>query len=323
MFRWYQGAEKCLAYLKYVASELGPAARYEAILKSEWFKRGWTLQELLAPEELVFISSDWSEVLGSRFYFSEVIFRATGIQNDDFWELRGGGVSVARRISWASRRTCTREEDETYCLMGLLGVNMPLLYGEGKNAFKRLQQELLKGSDDESIFAWWVSRRTRDHAGLLASSPHDFRYSSWVHPFPIDREARPYSMTNKGLQLDVSLLDISELVITEHFHVGYDGTIVTRKLVEASSLGPKGQMCAIKLNCFLKRSPLKDTINRNSVDTRPNPIIIILNRVTDSSNTYPLLRLKGIQQVWSIFLGTGPLESLPSNLSNPNPSRFR
>ena len=262
--------------------------------------------------ELVFISSDWSEVLDSRFYFSDVIFRATGIQNDGFWELRRGGVSVARRMSWASRRTCTREEDEAYCLMGLLRVNMPLLYGEGKNAFKRLQQELLKDSDDESIFARWVSRenQTGAHPGLLASSPHDFRYSSWVHPFPIDRNARPYSITNKGLQLEVSLLEISGLVITKHYHVGADGTIVTRERLEASSLGPKGQICAVKLNCFLKRSPLKDNIDRSSLDTRPSPIILILDRVTDSSNTYLRRRVHEIEMRHSPSKETSSLQTI-------------
>jgi hypothetical protein len=61
-------------------------------------------------------------------------------------------VNVAVRVSWASRRYTTRTEDIAYCLMGLLDVHMPLLHGEGKNAFLRLQLEILEVSDDEAIF---------------------------------------------------------------------------------------------------------------------------------------------------------------------------
>jgi hypothetical protein len=56
-------------------------------------------------------------------------------------------------MSWASRRQTTRIEDQEYCLMGLFGINMPLLYGEGPNAFLRLQLEILNKTDDHSIFA--------------------------------------------------------------------------------------------------------------------------------------------------------------------------
>jgi len=58
---------------------------------------------------------------------------------------------------WASKRETTRKEDEAYCLLGLFGVNMPLLYGEGSKAFFRLQQEIIKTADDQSILAWYVS----------------------------------------------------------------------------------------------------------------------------------------------------------------------
>ena len=63
-------------------------------------------------------------------------------------------ASVAQKMSWASRRTTTRLEDVAYSLMGIFDVNMPLLYGEGQKAFMRLQHEIVRVSDDESIFAW-------------------------------------------------------------------------------------------------------------------------------------------------------------------------
>lgn len=78
-------------------------------------------------------------------------------------------------MAWASRRETTRVEDEAYSLMGIFGVNMPLLYGEGRNAFQRLQLEILKSTDDDSISCW---RDERERGDLLACSPKAFELSS-------------------------------------------------------------------------------------------------------------------------------------------------
>jgi len=59
-------------------------------------------------------------------------------------------------MSWAAFRETSRIEDIAYCLLGIFDVNMPLLYGEGKKAFIRLQQEIMKGTHDFSLFAWFV-----------------------------------------------------------------------------------------------------------------------------------------------------------------------
>lgn len=90
-------------------------------------------------------------------------------------------------MSWASGRVTTRVEDQAYCLMGLFDVNMPLLYGEGKKAFARLQLEIIKSSDDESIFV----HRTRLET---SSKPQDL-FSGCQFP---------YAMTNKGLHICIS-----------------------------------------------------------------------------------------------------------------------
>ena len=106
-------------------------------------------------------------------------------------------IGVAARMSWAAQRENTRPEDEAYCLMGLFGIYMSTLYGEGHNAFRRLQEEIMKQSVDTSIFAWggysdergqdghFAIRRHNeisrcgcyalDDASLLAASPADFR----------------------------------------------------------------------------------------------------------------------------------------------------
>lgn len=118
-------------------------------------------------------------------------------------------------MSWLALRQTSRIEDIAYCVLGIFDVNMPLLYGEGKKAFMRLQLEIIKKSDDESIFAWTPRHRYGCHysldlseerkpcMGMLALWPEDFSDSSdiWIDPLGKRCEERlPYSMTNKGLQ---------------------------------------------------------------------------------------------------------------------------
>ena len=111
-------------------------------------------------------------------------------------------ASVAIRMSWASRRKTTRIEDQAYCLLGLFEVNMPLLYGEGKDAFFRFQLEILRNSDDESMFAWRADRQLH---GLLAESARDFATASNIQKLELAPEQRlPWAWTNKGLELRIA-----------------------------------------------------------------------------------------------------------------------
>ena len=205
MFCWYREAEVCYAYLDDVDIKTDITYLQLVIEKSRWFTRGWTLQELVAPSDVVFYGSDWAEI-GTKTDLAEIISKITGVgvavllkgkmnNFDDY--------TVAKRMSWASGRGTTRVEDEAYCLMGLFGVNMPLLYGENKKAFFRLQEEIMKRSDDHSLFAWNASKLVK--TGLLASSPDDFSASGEVDHIPI-KDGNPYSITNKGVQITLPLL---------------------------------------------------------------------------------------------------------------------
>ena len=60
MYKWYANAEVCLAYLADVE-----ARDLNSFKQSEWFLRGWTLQELLAPRTVVFLARDWT-ILGHK-----------------------------------------------------------------------------------------------------------------------------------------------------------------------------------------------------------------------------------------------------------------
>ncbi|KAJ4376214.1 hypothetical protein N0V83_001496 [Neocucurbitaria cava] len=183
MFRWYRDAEICIVYLEDIekphcnaytsASDVARAA-FE---KCRWAKRGWTLQELVAPAICRFYFEDWT-LMGEKTEFQDELSDATGIPIHvlEDWETVSE-MSVAERMSWAAYRETTRIEDMAYSLLGLFDIHMPLLYGEGEKAFIRLQEEILKTTDDYSLFAWSaVTSNKSTYRGLLARTPLEFRH---------------------------------------------------------------------------------------------------------------------------------------------------
>jgi len=174
MYRWYSMAKVCIAYLQDVTSSA-------QIKESEWFNRGWTLQELIAPKTVHFYDRSWNH-LGDKTSLSNVLVDRTGIPTDVLKNTKlPQAYSIAQRMSWAAKRTTTRLEDRAYSLMGLFDVNMPMIYGERERAFIRLQEQIISKSADESIFVWDLDlledlTREAKHVscGLLATSPACF-----------------------------------------------------------------------------------------------------------------------------------------------------
>jgi hypothetical protein len=206
MFQWYKDAQVCYAYLIDVpVKEEDHEREGSAFRKSKWFTRGWTLQELLAPQTVIFFNYAWNEI-GTKSSLDALV---TSITNIDRTFLESFDyASIAQKFSWASSRQTLRVEDTAYCLMGLFGVNMPLLYGEGNKAFIRLQLEIMKLSNDDSLFAWAHQRVRGRGIGLLARSPAAFQGSGDVLGYPW---GSPFSMTNTGLQISLMLISASEV----------------------------------------------------------------------------------------------------------------
>ncbi|KAK4207909.1 heterokaryon incompatibility protein-domain-containing protein [Rhypophila decipiens] len=226
MFAWYRQADICFAFLGDV-NDTNSAVK-ATVEGSRWFTRGWTLQELVAPRQVIFFDSQWKEI-GRRepdgevnnSAFLDMLGRATRIPSSLLCRDAAGPCSLgglyqkanekqhpmrlyhgtcqgcsrkdtlpmflrdrfsnAQKMSWAARRVTTRREDQAYCMLGLFCVNMPLLYGEGEAAFIRLQEEILRKSDDPSLLAFdhfnmgkaWYTVDT----GLLAPSALSFQDS--------------------------------------------------------------------------------------------------------------------------------------------------
>ncbi|KAK4171432.1 putative vegetative incompatibility protein HET-E-1 [Triangularia setosa] len=229
MFRWYEEAQVCYAFLE----DVSPCYRSDGksrpsnseLAGSRWFTRGWTLQELLAPPFLAFLDSSWN-IVGSRETRALAVTYATKMQQKDIQNFRT--CSVATKLSWASARQTTRLEDRAYSLMGLLGVHMPLIYGEGRNAFVRLQHELIRLFNDETVLLWTTNQATpfcndpqllvAEHLeargrypgwlvrqGLFAESVKDFSESNGLVVRQFDKIPRNFRISNAGISLDVEL----------------------------------------------------------------------------------------------------------------------
>ena len=149
MFRWYQKAAKCYVYLSDVSTrkrkESDAFTEYTwepAFRASKWFTRGWTLQELLAPTIVEFFSREGHR-LGDKGSLKRHIQEITGIP---IRAIEGAPLSqfgIDERLSWIENRQTTRAEDKAYSLLGMFGIYLPLIYGEGReHAFQRLKKEI-------------------------------------------------------------------------------------------------------------------------------------------------------------------------------------
>ena len=266
MYRWYKDAAVCYAYLADVSgscpllndepdfigdpeildSELDAGLSWlSSFTGSKWFKRGWTLQELIAPRKLSFYGKDWN-FIGSKASLVRTISKITRIDQAILEGYRSlSSISLAKRMSWASDRTTSRLEDEAYSLLGIFSVNMPMLYGEGERAFTRLQEEIIKTSTDHSVFVWESWSGCKD-TSILASSPLDFRNGYKIVHLDEAECGESYEMTNKGLRIKLPVLEhepkdprssISLAVLNCRFEDNFTGPIAIQLLSAESPLG--------------------------------------------------------------------------------------
>jgi hypothetical protein len=158
---------------------------------------------------------DWSHI-GDKTTLADLIEEITHVSKEVLLDRNKlHSACVAQKMSWASRRQTTRLEDEAYSLMGLFGIKMPTMYGEGSRAFIRLQEEVIRVSNDHTIFAW---DGTNEFSGMLATSPKQFsnsaeyramEYVDYAREFQIGRAVQQnYTLTNFGLQIQLPMFQI-------------------------------------------------------------------------------------------------------------------
>ncbi|KLO91834.1 Uncharacterized protein LW93_14728 [Fusarium fujikuroi] len=217
MFRWYRRSAVCYVYLEDVpAMTLDECTKPDSAFRNaRWFTRGWTLQELIAPPNVSFFSSNWT-MIATKSELAPCITEITGIP----WSCLLKGrlskahplrrYSVAQRMAWASRRSTTRIEDQAYSLLGLFDISMPLVYGEGFEAFTRLLGEIIHKYADHSFFASRLQ-----YVDFLPRSPWEFSDSQSVvvssspqlqrHYTPEDH-SYSFHLTNTGLQITLPIV---------------------------------------------------------------------------------------------------------------------
>lgn len=197
------------------AMDRAPASRafYEPLARCRWFTRGWCLQELIAPLKMEFYDAEW-HCLGSKQSLSGILFEITGISPSVLNLHQLDSIPVAVKMAWAARRQTTRVEDRAYCLLGMFNIYMPLLYGEGAHAFRRLQEEIIKRSDDLSIFAPLAIGMDNDGRvahdlvprDLFASGPEAFKNIKHIKKSKSQIGPGSFAMTNNGLHFTGAIL---------------------------------------------------------------------------------------------------------------------
>ncbi|OJA15680.1 hypothetical protein AZE42_08810 [Rhizopogon vesiculosus] len=232
MFRWYRNSHTCIAFLSETA-DLEALRRSQTgeggVNIDQWFLRGWTLQELLAPSQIKFYGAKWQPLISldisknDRFdkTIMPIISGITHIPIGDLESFNPGTNRVPEKMLWASKRRTTRIEDIAYCLIGIFDVSLMISYGEGNRAFFRLMEEILKRYDKWDIFLW--SGRCSRYNAALPYAPHCYPVGyKEMHVKPREDVAteeernnancdvgdRLFALTNHGLQIKVLKLKI-------------------------------------------------------------------------------------------------------------------
>lgn len=200
----YRDCGYSIIYLEDLDFELaGDESIGERLVECRWTKSIWAIPQIIFPREAYFYSSDWSRI-GSKKSLLPHLSSIIGIDRpvlDDSDCLED--YSIARRMSWATEKTALRIEDYAYALLGLFYVSMPIIYGEGQKAFVKLQEEIMRDTDDFSLLAW-DTLDAQDYTGLFARSPtcfHRFR-SGPMTPLSIKGETHAHCA---GITIETSL----------------------------------------------------------------------------------------------------------------------
>ncbi|KIJ63050.1 hypothetical protein HYDPIDRAFT_29743 [Hydnomerulius pinastri MD-312] len=219
MFKWYKTAHVCIVYLAQTTS-IGNMPR------DPWFTRGWTLQELLAPEKLKFFGAQWISLTGSLYDIDRgnhdksgahtALFAAvasgSGIREEDILSFLPGATMVHIRMSWASKRRTTRGEDRAYSLMGIFDVTFPIVYGEGlQRAFCRLLEAIMQNSPKTEVLNWAGDPSDSQISRAIPSSPDCYNHPVSTAMDLKFRSRQHLSLTSMGLRVSLLILPLHPL----------------------------------------------------------------------------------------------------------------
>ena len=219
MYRWYRNSEICVVYL-------GASSLLDHLKDDPWFRRGWTLQELLAPARIKLYGRNWEPINSSRIirndkedeHIRRMIEEATRIPGDDIRLFHPSCDRVSEKMTWMASRQTTRIEDIAYSLIGIFDITMPISYGEGPWAFHRLMEVVAQRCFDPGFFAW--CGHPSPYSLALPGSPSCYTLDAErakllrLRGFEVSSELHSgdpsYTMTKTGLEVKVLLVPIDE-----------------------------------------------------------------------------------------------------------------
>lgn len=217
MFRWYRNSHICITYLQGTNGTSNLA-------KDEWFERGWTLLELLAPLRMKFYGKSWAPLRSLRVSENDKddsilqeISLITHIPEADLKSFQPQTNRVQEKMVWASNRRTTRVEDIAYSLIGIFDVSLMVAYGEGKRAFYRLMEAILQRYDQWEVFCW--KGTCSSYNAALPADPSC--YAPPCNMGEVDAEEqmnnkrytigdRLFALTNHGLKIKVLLIRVEK-----------------------------------------------------------------------------------------------------------------
>lgn len=170
----YRKGRLCIVYLHDLLDTQASDVDMERGLSScSWFEHVWMFPHLVFSTVLQFYDAQWNHI-GSKSELTPQLSRITSIdervlQDSDSLEDYPNCV----KMTWAARLSADRVEDAAYSLLAIFNVSMPINYGEGTTSFLRLQEEILKNTNDYSLLAW-QPRTSQQYRGILAHSPLEY-----------------------------------------------------------------------------------------------------------------------------------------------------
>jgi len=213
MFKWYRNSALCIIHLSQTAS-------LDDMPGDDWFRRGWTLQELLAPEKVQFFNKSWDRLTpislhndkdpSSLSQTLEIAAVVTGIPLDELRSFDPSPRKVDERMTWAANRVVTREEDTAYSLMGLFDVSISTAYGEGLDrAFCRLVEAIMMAGGDPSVLNWGGLPAKNHTSACMPASPASYQNHPERSSHNICR--MDVALTSKGLRVPLVIIPLDFL----------------------------------------------------------------------------------------------------------------
>lgn len=206
---WYANAKVCLVYLSDMVSTSFQDPGFDSVDKKlpEWSTRGWTLQEIAMCKEVVFYNASWTKIRHEDSSL-EHVRKICNVPRELY--CTGGKIdlSAAYVMHYAGIRGTSRGEDRAYSLMGMLGVKMPILYGEGEEvAISRLIDEVIRSKGDVSVFNW---TGIDSGSSLLGKSMYPMRLKAFPNcaKGPPIISSVPVTMSNAGVNTTFEILPV-------------------------------------------------------------------------------------------------------------------